>query len=99
MDLFLLTLQAHLVGAFTLAGLLIATVGTLLHVKTQIKTFKILAALVAVVAAMEIATGTALYLLAGEGGLMAFCGKMAIYLSVTAIAEFALFQKIRYATT
>ena len=95
MDLFSLSLQIHLAGAFSLASLLVLTVGTLYRAPASTRPYKVLAIALAVATAVEVATGSAMYVLVTDSSLVSFCGKMAIYLSLTAIAEFALISKLR----
>lgn len=95
MDLFLLSLQIHLVGAVSLGLLLLVTVGSLYRASTSAKLYKSLAISLAAVTAIEVVTGSALYVLAADPSLVSFCSKMAIYLSLTAVAEYALVNKLR----
>ena len=95
MDLFSLSLQIHLAGAVSLGSLLLVTVGALYRAPASTKLYKFLAISLVAVTAVEVITGSALYVLAADPSLVSFCSKMAIYLSLTAVAEYALVNKLR----
>lgn len=88
-------LPIHIIGAALLALLLITTVGTLYRPSKNMSIYKGLAIAVALATSFEIATGSAMFVIATDANVVSFCGKMAIYISLSAIAEFALIQKLR----
>ncbi len=99
MDLFSLLLQLHIIGATILSLLLMVTVGALYRSSAKTGIYKGLAVSLAATTVVEILTGSAMYVLASDSSLVAFCGKMAIYLSLTAVAEYALIHKMRTLVT
>jgi heme A synthase len=95
MEIFTFTLQIHLIGATLLALLLLFTVGLLYRSTSRAITYKSIAIALAGTTLVEIFTGCAMYFLAPESSLLSLCSKMAIYISLTAVAEYSLIQKLR----
>lgn len=85
-------LTIHIGGAIIMAAILAATVAVLLASKSA--TYKPMIWLVAAITIANIATGTMLMLIQ-PSGVIAFCGKMAIYISLAAIAEYALIKQLK----
>ena len=93
MDYALMVLTFHIWGAIALGILLSATAITLY--KNYQKYYRLLAIILAVNTAQLTATGLAMLFVFPEQGLVSFCTKMVVYLSIWAVAEYAVIKGIK----